>query len=494
MKRFFSVLAATLLAFTACEDFEIPANITIPDADSLELFNSGITFSAAKEGGVQSVSLSFACTVDWSVAIEEMTGDWLTVDPASGSAGSVTIKVSAKDNTSTDPRSAKVTVTCGTLSKSVKVKQEGYVKPDIAVEEVKLDKNSLELQPGQSDLLTATVLPENATDKTVTWSTSNEKVATVKDGKVTAADVGEATITASAGGKKAECKVVVKKPVVEVQSVSLDKTSVQMYAGQSYQLTATVAPENATDKTVTWQSSDTAVATVDDQGLVQTIGGGKAKITAIAGDAKAECEFEVVAQTYATPVALDLGLSVKWASFDLGATAPEQMGYFFAWGETEPGFTEFDRNHYDFIIDGMLTKYCSHASAGTVDNKTQLELEDDAAHVKLGNGWRLPTKEECDELGKCDAYADVRNGVKGFVVVGKNGNTVFFPYNTNVYESLVYDVGKSYSSWTSTRNSSSGLADALQIRFLDDKSEEVHLGATMYTYRFSGYCIRPVKD
>ena len=498
MKKLFYAILASAVLFFACDEIEIPATLDIPE-ESLEYFNHGINFSATSEEGTLTVKVSFTSSLNWSAAIEDAEGkpvSWFTVSPTSGLPGDTEITVTALDNKSEEPRSAKITVTCGTISKSINVTQAG-LKPAVIVHatEIKIDQSYLEMEIGQTEQLHATVLPENATDKSVMWISTNSSVATVTDGLVSAVSLGEALITAAtADGVKAECVVKVKDHTVPVSGLSLNKTSVKMYSGQSLKLTATVTPDNATDKTVTWQSSDTAVATVDDQGLVQTIGGGKAKITAIAGDAKAECEFEVVAQTYATPVALDLGLSVKWASFDLGATAPEQMGYFFAWGETEPGFTEFDRNHYDFIIDGMLTKYCSHASAGTVDNKTQLELEDDAAHVKLGNGWRLPTKEECDELGKCDAYADVRNGVKGFVVVGKNGNTVFFPYNTHVYESLVYDVGKSYSSWTSTRNSSSGLADALQIRFLDDNSDKVNLGANMYTYRFSGYCIRPVKD
>ena len=499
MKRFLLALAAALVAFVACDEVEIPANITIPNIESLELFNSGINFSATKEGGTQSVSLSFVCTVDWSVAIEEMTGDWLTVSPTSGTAGAVTITVTAKDNPDTAPRSAKVTVKCSDLSKSVKVTQAGLENKDVPVSELKLDKNSLELEPGQSALLTATVLPDNATDKTVTWSTSNEKVATVKDGKVTAANPGEAVVSAVAGSAKAECKVIVKKPVVEVQSVTLNKTSVQIYAGQSCQLTATVAPDNATNKSVSWQSSNTSIATVDNNGLVQAIGAGTAKITAVAGSAKAECVFEVFAQSYAEPMAVDLGLSVKWASHNLGASVAEEEGYYFAWGETEPRLGDFSRYDYKFYVNGQYTKYCSHASAGTVDNKMQLELEDDAAHIKLGNGWRLPTQAEVDAIEELDWTEAKVNGVCGFRVTAKNGNSVFFPFTGDVLEGYVHTPSNDYScdsfgGWTSTRASSTTLVNILKIfRYTSNSSSMITVGGTT-TYRYSGRPIRPVKD
>ena len=162
----------------------------------------------------------------------------------------------------------------------------------VAVESVSLNKTVLSLEPGQSETLTATVLPENATDKTVTWTTSNAQVATVENGKVTAVAEGETIVTAKAGEKEATCKVTVKMGVVAVESVSLNKTDLSLEPGQSETLTATVLPENATDKTVTWATSNAQVATVEN-GKVTAVKEGEAVITAKAGGKEATCKVKV---------------------------------------------------------------------------------------------------------------------------------------------------------------------------------------------------------
>lgn len=162
----------------------------------------------------------------------------------------------------------------------------------VPVTSVSLNKSDLSLEPGSSETLTATVAPSNATDKTVTWSTSNSGVATVENGKVTAVKEGEATITAKAGGKEASCKVTVKKAEVAVKSVTLNKTELSLEIGDEETLTATVAPEDATDKTVTWSSSNAEVAKVEG-GKVTAVKEGSAVITALAGGQSAYCTVTV---------------------------------------------------------------------------------------------------------------------------------------------------------------------------------------------------------
>lgn len=175
----------------------------------------------------------------------------------------------------------------------------------IPVAEISLDQTSISLEPGQSTVLTALIKPANATDKTVTWTSSNSNVATVNDGKVTAIAEGSATITATAGGKSATCFVTVKIKTIEVSSVSLDKTEITLIEGDSQKLTATVKPDNATDKTVTWTSSNNNVATVDD-GTVRAIAEGSATITATAGEKSAICTVVVTKQVIdVTSVSLD---------------------------------------------------------------------------------------------------------------------------------------------------------------------------------------------
>ena len=160
----------------------------------------------------------------------------------------------------------------------------------------------LSLKSGASVQLTATVNPSNATDKTISWTSSNSSVAKVSDGKVTAVKAGTATITATAGGKTASVVVTVADNPVPVSSVSISGDGVSngklsLKSGASAQLTATVKPDNATDRKVTWTSSDSSVANVMGTGVV-TAGSkaGTATVTATAGGKSASVQVTVEAQ------------------------------------------------------------------------------------------------------------------------------------------------------------------------------------------------------
>ena len=165
----------------------------------------------------------------------------------------------------------------------------------ISVNSIDLDADEMTLTVGDVGQLIATVGPENATDKTVTWTSSNESVATVDaTGKVTAVAEGTATIKAKAGSISTTCVVTVKAATVAVTSVTLDKTELALAVGDAaVQLTATVKPDNATDADVDWSSSDQSVATVDGSGLVTAVADGTATITAKAGDKTATCVVTV---------------------------------------------------------------------------------------------------------------------------------------------------------------------------------------------------------
>ena len=161
----------------------------------------------------------------------------------------------------------------------------------IEVNAITISPEVLTLRVGESDVLTATVLPENAADKKVTWATSNSNVATVTEGTVHAMNAGNATITASAGAKSATCNVTVLE--IPVSSVSLNKTTLFMYIGNKETLTASISPENATNKTVTWSSSDPGVASVSD-GVITAIKYGATTITAAVGGQAATCRVSVI--------------------------------------------------------------------------------------------------------------------------------------------------------------------------------------------------------
>lgn len=160
--------------------------------------------------------------------------------------------------------------------------------PGIPVTAVSLDKTTLSFDAiGKSEKLTATVEPDDATNKNVTWSSSNPSVATVDNGVVTAVGEGTAviTVTTEDGGKTATCTVTVRiETTIPVEGVSLDTTTLYMTkTGQSAKITATVVPANATNKNVTWSSSNTDVATVDN-GIVTAVGNGEAIITVTTED------------------------------------------------------------------------------------------------------------------------------------------------------------------------------------------------------------------
>lgn len=195
----------------------------------------------------------------------------------------------------------------------------------IEVSSIVLDTTSDTLNVGQSLVLTATVYPSNATNKTVSWSSSNTSVATVSNGTVTAKAAGNAVITASSNnGKQATCNITVNVPTVAVTGVSLNKTSLTLVEGNSEALIATVAPSNATNQSVTWESSNTSVATVDSNGKVSASTAGSSLITVktVDGNKTASCNLTVQSATVAvTGVSLDQTSSTLTVGNTLALTA-----------------------------------------------------------------------------------------------------------------------------------------------------------------------------
>ena len=162
---------------------------------------------------------------------------------------------------------------------------------------------------------------------------------------------------------------------------------------------------------------------------------------------------------------VNLGLSVKWATCNVGATKPEEYGDYFAWGETEPK-TTYDWNTYKWATATWdatyeswqletLTKYCTSGEYGTVDNKTVLDLEDDAARANRGGAWRMPTDAEWTELCEnCTWTWTTKNGVNGYEVKSKiNGNSIFLPAaGWRGYDDLNWTGNYGYY-WSSSLNS-----------------------------------------
>lgn len=182
----------------------------------------------------------------------------------------------------------------------VMTEEEYNSSANVQVGSITLNETSQTLTEGETFQLTATVAPADATDPTLTWTSSNVAVATVSaTGLVTAVSAGSATITAKANdgsGVSASCNITVEKPVVLVTSVTLSQTAATLTEGDTFQLEATVSPEDATDSSLTWSSSNPSVATVDANGLVTAVAEGQATITAKTNDGsgkKATCTITV---------------------------------------------------------------------------------------------------------------------------------------------------------------------------------------------------------
>ena len=273
------------------------------------------------------------CTVEVEAAYVpvskvELTGVSGTVNLVKGDVYTFTAKVTPDDATDktivwsvsdeeviTVDQSGKVTAVGGGNAKVVATAKDGgkyaecQVVVTVPVTEVALDKTNAELTEGDELVLTATVNPADATNKNVTWSSSDNTVATVVNGKVTALKVGIANITVTTvdGGKTASCQVKVAAKIYPVTGVSLDKATVQIVEGDEFTLTATVAPANATNKNVSWSSSDNTVASVTG-GKVTALKAGSATInvTTEDGGKTASCAVTVIAKEYSvTGVALD---------------------------------------------------------------------------------------------------------------------------------------------------------------------------------------------
>ena len=196
------------------------------------------------------------------------------------------------------------------------------------------------------------------------------------------------------------------------------------------------------------------------------------------------------------PEAVDLGLSVKWATFNVGATSPEDYGDYFAWGETEP------KEIYSWATykwcegtNKTMTKYCSDSNYGNngfTDNKMELDLSDDAARANWGGNWRMPTDAELTELREqCTWTWTTQDGVNGYKVTSKKSGytdkSIFLPAAGYRFENSLRLAGD-YGYFWSNSLTTDGPNHACFVRF----GQYYALGVT--DFRRYGFAIRPVYD
>lgn len=264
MNRFsFAALAAAMLCFAAC------------NPPKKEIAPSGISLSPTAMSLTEGETGVFSATVSPSDATYQSI-DWKSSSPQVATVSNGTV-------TAVAPGTAVITASTSGVSASADVIVSA--KP-VHVTLISLDRIELSLKEGETATLTPTIEPAAATDKSVTWSSDNTSVATVSDGKVTAVKAGTATISVKTadGGKVATCVVTVTPNNVPVFAVVLTRGAISLVEGGSTTLTAYVVPENASNKNVTWTSSNTSVATVTQDGTVTAVKAGTADITVTTAD------------------------------------------------------------------------------------------------------------------------------------------------------------------------------------------------------------------
>ena len=294
---------------------------------------------------------------------------------------------------------------------------------------IRLDKTSLFMITGETQTLTATV----TSDKPLIWSSDNTFVAGVSSsGVVTARRIGTATITVTTtdGKYTASCLVTVRNNS-GLESVSFDHNSIKMAIGES-RFEHVSIKGYSDDVSVSVSSSNPSVVQVSYSGLVglkaESLGTAIITLSASDGERTVKAVCTVIVERMQSG-AVDLGLpsGLKWASCNLGAVAPEESGASFAWAETETK-SVFGWETYKWCNGSSrsLTKYNSDSNYGVVDNKTYLDLDDDAAHVILGGNWHIPSIEDYRELMNNCTREDVAiYGAWGVMFTGRNGNRIF---------------------------------------------------------------------
>ncbi|MDR0891301.1 MAG: Ig domain-containing protein [Mediterranea sp.] len=303
----------------------------------------------------------------------------------------------------------------------------------IEVTSVTLSPGTLTLAAGGTGTLTANIAPNNATDKSLAWSSSNTGVATAdKDGKVTAVAAGTATITAKAkNGKASTCEVTVTPTKIEVTSVTLTPITLTLIVGEAGTLTATIAPDNATDKSLTWSSSNTDVATVDKDGKVTAVTAGTATITAKSKNDKAStCEVTITPPYLAySNVYYDTEKKQLTFATEPDAEKEHYQGLFFKFGSligVSPVSDDYNKpTMFTFVPNGFTKELSNEKSIPYIyTNKFVSFLEiypgtgysstdgsgDICSYISaqgwIEGNWKIPSQNEMEQLmGTASSYS-----------------------------------------------------------------------------------------
>ena len=481
MKKIIPLLACMLVALFACEK-----DTPTPPASIDSMQFDATMFTRYNEG--ESINLSPYLTIT-----PQAVGDTVTVNWSSSDEEIAT--VSANGNVEL-LRAGSVTITATALGKTAQVQ--------LTIEKVKITEftipSKFEVYVGSKAKFPITdVSPKGTPLYRFKWEADNDgKKPTYSEGNwyLKADEEREYTLTASVDdAEDAKCQVKFVKPSVSTLTFNPNAATIEEGGSLSLKSNLQITPADgfkADTVKVTWSSNKESVATIDQNGKVQTIAAGKATITAKAGGKTATCSVTVTAKPGSedpekptdpekpedpekpaepevpiTPIEngheyVDLGLSIMWATCNVGAKSPEDCGDYFAWGETATK-KEFTRDTYTFNYQGL----------------GKLPISNDAARANWGGKWRMPTWDECNELiNNCTWKYEAA----GYTVTSNiNGKSIFLPV-TGCYEPNGLEYPSNGEYWTSDHS----FAGAYM---LCEKNRPAHISVDNDFY---GRAVRPV--
>lgn len=270
-------------------------------------------------------------------------------------------------------------------------------------------------------------------------------------------------------------------------TLTLGANKLSLRTGETHQLSVEPTPPGTIMPAITWESSNTAVATVSADGLVTAVKGGTCTITATANEGsgvKAECV--IVVEKPHEYVDLGLPSGTLWATTNVGAESPEDYGDYFAWGEVEPRST-YNLSTYFDSVDGTFSNFKKYYING---GKTELDPEDDAAYMNWGEGWRMPSLEQLQELYNSNYTTTqwtTQNGKNGRLITSKqNGSSLFLPAAGYYDDSSLYRDGSEGDYWSRSLSTSY----SINASYLEFRSGSIDWYSN---HRYYGFSVRPVR-
>ena len=265
----------------------------------------------------------------------------------------------------------------------------------VSVSSVAVSPVNVEITEGESTKLTAKISPAAASDRTVSWSSSDKTIATVDgSGNVQGLNAGTATITATAEGKSGKCAVTVKEKTVTVSEVTLDRTALELTEGESETLKATVKPDNATNKKVTWKSDKTDIASVDESGKVAALKAGEATITVTTEDGGKTATCKVNVNSKNVPVT---GVEVNPWTVTLSISGTTKLSYTIKpadatnqnvkWESDTPSVATVDSEGNVKGIAAGTAKICVTTDDGGFKSYCTVTVKETASKFKVGGLW-----------------------------------------------------------------------------------------------------------